>query len=287
MRAMNDPLTDRASSLSVSIVLYHSSLALLRDTLTSLSHAIAVARGAGLLDKARIHLIDHSCDPAYADQLARLDTELAALPEPCARLITTSDRNTGFGAGHNQALLAATSDLHLVLNPDVELAEDALSAGIVALREDRQRVLVSPRSESPAGGQEYLCKRYPSVAVLLLRAFAPTRVRRRFATALDAYEYRDLCALEQPFPAELASGCFMLARTTALREAGGFDEDFFVYFEDFDLSLRLASQGRIEYLPSMRIVHHGGYAARKGLRHIWLFLSGGIRFFNRHGWRWI
>ena len=66
----------------------------------------------------------------------------------------------------------------------------------------------------------------------------------------------------------------------------GFDEDFFLYFEDYDLSLRLASRGHLSYQPAVRIVHHGGFAARKGWRHLRLFAASALRFFSRHGWRW-
>ena len=173
------------------------------------------------------------------------------------------------------------------LHPYVVLDEGALSAGIRCLDADPDVQLASPHVESPEGQQEFLCKRYPSVWVLLLRAFAPGALKRRFDESLAAYEYRDLCTRNQPVDVELASGCFMLVRTEALGTIGGFDEAFFLYFEDFDLSLRLARVGRLVYLPAMRIVHHGGYAASKGFRHIRMFVVGGIRFFNRHGWRWI
>jgi GT2 family glycosyltransferase len=85
----------------------------------------------------------------------------------------------------------------------------------------------------------------------------------------------------------LASGCFMLVRTEALRAAGGFNDRYFLYFEDFDLSLRLGGQGRLIFNPAMRIVHHGGYAASKGNQHVRYFLRSGLTFFNQHGWRWI
>ena len=87
--------------------------------------------------------------------------------------------------------------------------------------------------------------------------------------------------------ASLASGCFMLLRAHSLATVGGFDERYFLYFEDFDLSLRLAQLGEVQYLPEMQIIHHGGYAARKGWRHIAMFLRSGIRFFQDHGWRWV
>ena len=67
---------------------------------------------------------------------------------------------------------------------------------------------------------------------------------------------------------------------------GGFDPRYFLYFEDFDWSVRLAKTGQLVYLPSFRIVHHGGGAARKGWRHIRWFVQSGTRFYRRHGWRW-
>jgi hypothetical protein len=70
-----------------------------------------------------------------------------------------------------------------------------------------------------------------------------------------------------------------------LRAAGGFDPRYFMYFEDYDLSLRIAAQGTVAYEPAMRIVHHGGEAARKGWRHVGWFVRSAWRFFSRHGWK--
>ena len=284
MRAMIESAAHSPASLSVSIVLYHSDLTLLSTLLDSLARAIDAARAAGDLDGVSVTLVDNSCDGDYHRQLQTV-AATAAMTSDVRVLGNVS--NPGFGASHNRALKAAISDYHLVLNPDVVLDQGALSAGIRGLNADSQVQLVSPYVESPEGQQEFLCKRYPSVWVLLLRAFAPAALKRPFDESLATYEYRDLCTQDQAVDVELASGCFMLVRTEALRTVGGFDEAFFLYFEDFDLSLRLARLGRLVYLPTMRIVHHGGYAASKGLRHIRLFVVGGVRFFNRHGWRWI
>jgi len=85
----------------------------------------------------------------------------------------------------------------------------------------------------------------------------------------------------------IVSGCFMLSRTDTLKEINGFDERYFLYFEDFDLSLRMGKLGKLAYLPTMKIIHAGGHAARKGFAHLGMFARSGIRFFNSHGWRFI
>ena len=121
----------------------------------------------------------------------------------------------------------------------------------------------------------------------MLRGFAPGFIQNLFRQRLDQYEMKSECSSEETVDVVLASGCFMLVRTAALRAIGGFNEDYFLYFEDFDLSLRLGGQGRLVFNPAMRIVHHGGYAASKGMLHVKYFITSGITFFNRHGWRWI
>jgi GT2 family glycosyltransferase len=121
--------------------------------------------------------------------------------------------------------------------------------------------------------------------VLFLRGFAPRSLPRRFRAALDRYEMRDVVGDRFLDDVPLASGCFMLARTPLLAELGGFDPRFFMYFEDYDLSVRLSRRSRIAYVPEVRIVHAGGEASRKGLRHVRWFVSSAWRFFSRHGWR--
>ena len=77
----------------------------------------------------------------------------------------------------------------------------------------------------------------------------------------------------------------MFARTQAIKDVGGFDDGFFLYFEDFDLSLRMRKAGRVVFLPSTNIVHFGGYSAMKGVHHIKLFVLSAFRFFQKHGWK--
>jgi GT2 family glycosyltransferase len=137
----------------------------------------------------------------------------------------------------------------------------------------------------PAGERQYLCKRYPSLWVLFLRSFAPAFVRTRFSGAIERYEMRDLPADEAFSPVPLASGCFMLLRTGLFARLGGFDPRFFMYFEDYDLSLRIGHEARVAYVPGARIVHHGGEASRKGVRHVAWFVRSAWRFFAIHGWK--
>ena len=109
-------------------------------------------------------------------------------------------------------------------------------------------------------------------------------LKRRFDAQLAHYEYRDLptdCLSD----VILVSGAFMLCRTDALHAVGGFDERYFLHFEDLDLSLRLARQGRVVSDPQVTLIHHGGNSASRGFAHLRVFVRSGLRFFNTHGWR--
>ena len=272
--------------LSVSVVLHNNSLELLKRSLHSLLAAVRAAEQETGLGVVSIYLVDNASDADYRLLLSEL---LASWPvdESCQLHYLPQSDNRGFGYGHNRVIESLGSDFHIVLNPDAELEVDTLCNGLACMNQDDSIVLLSPRVRGPAGNQEFLCKRYPSALVLLLRGFAPGFIRRLFRRQLDEYEIRDLCSGEEQVEVDIASGCFMLVRSSALRAVGGFNEDFFLYFEDFDLSLRLRRQGRLVFNPAMRVVHHGGYAASKGLRHVRYFMSSGLRFFNLHGWRWI
>ncbi|TGD71183.1 glycosyltransferase family 2 protein [Mangrovimicrobium sediminis] len=269
-----------ASALSVSIVVYHSDLERLRQTLASLAAACTGLGGV------RVCVVDNASGRDYAEQLAGL-LDALEVGEALQVALITAPRNLGYGGGHNRALAGGVGAYHLVLNPDVEIAQDALRVGIDYLAAHPQTALLSPRAEGADGQREFLCKRYPSLLVLALRAFAPGLGERLFPARMADYEMRELEHAAAPAPVVLASGCFMLARGSQLLRTGGFDERFFMYFEDFDLSLRMAQLGAVVFHPGMRIVHHGGYAARKGFSHLRMFGTSALRFFASHGWRWI
>lgn len=272
-------------NLTVSVVTYNSPLKLLQRTLTSLRKAAERALEAGAVSSVGVSLVDNGSEAAYRRRLEKLVADQDALAN--YRLAHVQlEENRGFGAGHNTALAQSRGEYHLVLNPDVEIAADALAVGLTRLHNGSELTLLSPRCTGGNGEQEYLCKRYPSLLVLALRAFAPSLGRRMFPAQMEAYEMSDTCGDEDEVEVPLASGCFMLTRGAQLAEVGDFDEAYFLYFEDFDLSLRLSQLGKVLYLPQMRIVHHGGYAASKGLAHLRMFASAGLRFFRQHGWRW-
>ncbi|MFT4517901.1 MAG: GT2 family glycosyltransferase [Halioglobus sp.] len=272
--------------LTISVVLHLSCVELLARAISSVRSAVQEAVAQGSLADAQVYFVDNSCDAAYRAQVHEV-MQTWPSEETFNVHYRAAEANKGFGHGHNRVIETLQSDIHLVLNPDAELDSEALHAGLSSLAKDPGIVLLSPRVTGKAGEQEFLCKRYPSVLVLLLRGFAPDFIRSLFESTLAAYEMRVVCQGDEQVAVDIASGCFMLVRSADLRAVGGFDEAYFLYFEDFDLSLRLAQRGRLVFDPALKIVHQGGYAAKKGLRHVKFFITSAHHFFSRHGWRWM
>jgi GT2 family glycosyltransferase len=271
-----------AARFSATIVTYLPDEALFERALVSLAASIENARAAGRIAEATVHVVDNG-PPERAAAVERL---ARAFPAATGRLeIKRGHGNVGYGRANNLVLPALDSDFHLIMNPDVEVEPAAIAAAIAALEADGGLGAVAPAVRGTDGERQHLCKRYPSVWVLFLRGLAPAFVRRRFARALDDYEMRDL-APDRPFaPVPLASGCFLVVRTPLFARLGGFDPRFFMYFEDYDLSLRMGAEAKVGYVPQSRIVHHGGGASRKGLRHVTWFVRSACRFFRLHGWK--
>ena len=283
-------VTSLPPSLSVSIVVYRTDLAVLLSALHSLLAAIRLARAAGDLQSVQLDIINNGePESGLTALISGLGQELKeqGLKESLALRLLEGHGNVGYGRGHNLSILAANTDYHLILNPDVTLSPQCLRAGLSYLVKNAAVAALSPAVRDGEGHKQHVCKRYPSVLDFLLRGFAPQGIKRAFNKRLAHYEMRELSEQEPSTDIPIISGCFMLFRTAVLRSVGGFDERYFLYFEDFDLSLRVHEKGALVYLPEMHIIHLGGDTARKGLHHITMFVRSGVRFYNTHGWRFL
>ena len=265
-----------APALSATLVTYRPEPELLGRALASLAASALRAREEGLLGELSVFVVDNGPD-AGREVVRRA---MAAWPASSGKLeLIAGQGNVGYGRANNLVLGRTARDFHLVMNPDVELDREALAAGLRVMATRPDAGLLAPDARGEDGERQYLSKRYPSPWVLFLRGFAPRALRKHNANALARYEMRDVVDRGEIAPVLLASGCFMLMRSSLFERLRGFDPRYFLYFEDYDLSLRMGREAAVLFVPSMRIVHHGGEAARKGLRHVTWFIDSAWRFF--------
>ncbi|KVE35303.1 glycosyl transferase [Burkholderia sp. TSV86] len=268
--------------LSISVVTYYPDRAQIVQTLTSLISAcerLQAARPGIALD---IYLIDNGGLPDLSECLEAL----ARAGIGCS--LIAGHGNVGYARGHNLGIERARSRYHLVLNPDIDLEPDALVQALDFLDAYPEAGLLTPRIYDGERHLQYLCRRYPALLDLFVRGFLPASLRRPFARRLSRYEMRERIGETQiVWDPPIVSGCFMLFRTELLKRLRGFDARYFLYFEDYDLSLRAAELSRIAYVPAVCILHHGGGAARKGFAHIRMFVASAFKFYNRFGWKWL
>jgi len=194
-------------------------------------------------------------------------------------------RNLGYGAAHNIAIQKAqgVSSYHLILNPDVEFTTDILDelARFVDQRPDIG--LVMPKVLYSNGDIQYLCKMLPAPADLFLRRFIPGKIQFMFKKFMELYELKNK-DYNSIMDIPNLSGCFMFVRTNILAQVGGFDEQYFLYFEDTDLCRRINEFARTVYYPRVSIVHGYNKESYRSYRLLLHHLRSSVQYFNKWGW---
>ncbi|MFX1716124.1 glycosyltransferase family 2 protein [Paraburkholderia sp. A1RO-5L] len=267
--------------ISTSVVVFRPDRALLVRTLASL----AAATEALAADKERTHhlyLIDNGGLPDMGESLEGLARA------GIGHTLIEGHGNVGYGRGHNLAITQPLGRYHLILNPDIDMSPDALAKAVEFMESHPAAGLLTPAIFDDAGEMQFLCRQYPTLIDLFVRGFLPASMRCLFARRLARYEmHAQINGRDTVWDPPIVSGCFMLFRSEVLKKLGGFDPKYFLYFEDYDLSLRTHDVARIAYVPSVRVLHHGGGASRKGFVHIRMFAASAFKFFNRFGWKWL
>lgn len=188
--------------------------------------------------------------------------------------------NIGFGRAHNKVLPYLDSDYHAVINPDILLREDALCALCGFLQANPDVVMATPRLYFPDGREQLVAKRRPTLLALLGRQL-PFRFLKKYE---DYYLMKDR-DLSQPQELGFCTGCFFVARTAVLKEMGGFDERYFLYVEDADITQKALQKGRVVYWPGTKVYHAWNRQPGRSGRHFIRQLHSMLRYFRNWGFR--
>lgn len=191
--------------------------------------------------------------------------------------VVALNENIGFGAGHNKAVRMIDSDYHVIINPDIVFVENSIKKMVDYLENNVDIGVLSPKICFPDGREQILGKKDPHFKYILasrLRGDEPGTLLKKYAM-LD-------CDLTKPIDIENASGCFMVFRTSILKKIDGFDERYFMYFEDADITRKARKYSRVVYYPEAVVSH----VWNRDSKHNFKLLAIHIHSMLKYYWKW-
>lgn len=217
---------------------------------------------AGFVDAVRFEVILTKNIPE------RLPFPVDDFPYPMKIVENASPK--GFGANHNAAFRLAEGKWFCVMNPDIRLPENPFALLIEEI--DRQHAaVIAPAVLSPAGQLEDSIRRFPTPFSLARKLFGRGDGRYAFAVG------------DETFPADWVGGMFMLFRAEDYQRVGGFDEGFFLYYEDVDICTRLWQvRHRVLACPKVQVIHDARRASRRDFRYMRWHAGSMARYLGKH-----
>ena len=203
-----------------------------------------------------------------------------------ADLFLANPDNPGYGRAVNRLVvrLGQLPPYIGVLNTDLSWEPGSFEQMLAWLQHHPTVNLAVPQILDEHGTPQKLCKHHPTVLGLFSRRFLPHWLKPGWLQRYDRWYVMADQNYEEVFEAPYLSGCCMLMRSEAFRRAGGFDERYFLYLEDADLTRSLALDGRCVHLPVAGVVHGWGRGNYRNLRLMAVNLASAWHYFRKWGW---
>lgn len=203
--------------------------------------------------------------------------------EKTPKVVYIPNDNIGYGRAHNMALRRSLADgtkYHLVLNSDVSFDPSILGKIAAYMDENPDTGTLQPAMFYPDGRPQYTCRLLPTPIDLLGRRFLPVKwvEKLNYRYLLKKSDRKHALDLPQH------QGSFMFMRMDALREVGLFDERYFLYGEDVDLTRRIHRKFRTMFWPEVSAVHKHKEESYYKLRPLRIHIVNLFRYFNKWGW---
>lgn len=218
-----------------------------------------------------VFVVDNRSDDESIESVRRQFPPVRILP---------LQKNIGFGAAVNRALVLCQGRYALVLNPDARLLPGTLDALVTFADANPRAGCVGPRHVGNDERIQLTWGKFPT-----LRSEV---VRKALHTTLASSNRRMIKRIEQailtPCKVDWVSGSCMLVRREAWTKAGLLDENYFLYFEDIDWCGRMRDQGfAVHYLPDVRVVHRGGGSTeRRRIDALLAYRASQFYFVRKH-----
>lgn len=253
--------------LNISIVLYNPDWTQVNRLCEELLQAQCVRK---------IYLVDNSAKRREGEKaIGQEDVKV--------KYIWNEGKNLGYGRAHNIAIRQSVrwkTPYHLVINADVWISAQDLDILHQFMKQTPEVGSLMPKVVYPDGRLQYLCKLLPTPLDVFSRRFLPAFLARRRNAR---YELRST-GYDRPMNVPYLSGCFMLLRTEAVLKARLFDERYFMYPEDIDLTRTIHRDYLTLYYPAVTIIHDHVQASYHSWRMTWIHMRELCKYFNKWGW---
>ena len=189
------------------------------------------------------------------------------------------EKNLGFGGGHNAVLTLLDSRYHFVLNPDILVDSPVLSQLAQWMEDHPQVVMATPQLYFLDGRIQHLPRRKPNFMGLLARQLSHAGPLAWFDRRYTMQD-RDLT---QPQEIQFCTGSFFCIRTQVYRKMGGFDQGYFMYVEDADITQKALQYGKVCLVPQFRAVHAWHRNPMRDSSHFKMQLKSMFRYWKKWG----
>lgn len=248
--------------ISVSIVAYKTDIEELRKCLKSLVTDLVT----------HIYIVDNSRQQYIADFCNDFKS-VEYIPS----------ENVGYGGAHNIAIrkaIEAGSKYHLVLNSDVYFKPEVLDKIALYMSDHEEVGQIQPYITFPNGELQYTVRLLPTPANLIFRRFLPQKMGGKMDSRYTLNFWNHKTSANVAYH----QGSFMFFRTEAFKTVGLFDERFFMYPEDIDITRRMHKYYKTLYWPEVSIVHAHRAASYKSKKMLAIHMVNMIKYFNKWGW---
>lgn len=268
------------TKLTISVVLYSSDMSLLSEVIDTVSKACMYVSHSRPL-ACELDLINNNPDDKHKEFIAALAR--SASTEYFSVSFIDSGVNSGYGAGNNISIRRhKDADYHLVLNPDVLVREDALTNALDYLDLNLDVGLLTPQVKGFDGRLYHFCKLHPTLLDMIIRCVSSPVLNHLFLKRNVRYEMRDHDYQSVIKPVPYPTGCFMLFRRSVLERIGGFDEGYFLHYEDADIGRRVGQVSQTAYVPTVLVWHKWSRDSHKSWRMRWITIKSALRYW----WKW-
>jgi len=249
--------------ISASLVLYNTEKEIVEESINSYFNSTVCGE---------LWIIDNSDDGKYK-YLENYNLRITYI---------NTEENLGYGRAHNIALrnFIDRTDYHIILNPDISFNQKVIEELVAFLDKNKQVGLVAPKAVYPDGTPQSNGRLIPDPLHLVLRRFFS--ISKFNLKKNRDYELKNTGDVNYLTPVVL--GSFMMFRNSSLKEIGLFDERFFLYPEDIDISRRMFEKFDNVIYVDQKFIHHHYQESYKSLKLLYTHALEMIKYFNKWGW---